>query len=162
SCMRKTNRTLTVIGLVISLGMGALEATVVSTAMPSVIFSLGGLQRYAWVTTAYLLTSTIMVPIFGKLADMFGRKPLILLGIALFLVGSVASGMSRSMDQLIAFRALQGLGAGAMQPMALTIVGDIYDLKERAKMQGIFGSVWGVSGLIGPMLGGFIVKKLSW
>ena len=157
-----THRMLTVVGLVASLGMGALEATVVSTAMPSVVGDLGGIELYAWVTTAYLLASTVVVPIVGKLADIYGRKPLILIGIALFLAGSTASGLCQSMTQLILFRALQGLGAGIMQPMALTIVGDIFDLEERARMQGVFGAVWGVSGLVGPLLGGFIVKYLSW
>jgi len=142
--------------------MAALEMTVVSTAMPTVVGDLGGIQHYSWVFTAYLLSSTVTVPLYGKLADLYGRKPIMLLGIALFLVGSAASGLSQSMNQLIVFRTLQGLGAGAMQPTALTIVGDIFQLKERAKMQGVFGAVWGIAGLIGPMVGGVIVHYLSW
>lgn len=159
---RRTNRALTVVGLVLALGMGALEATVVSTAMPTVIGDLGGIHYYAWITGAYLLASSVTVPIYGKLADIYGRKPILLFGIALFLLGSAASGAAQSMVQLILFRAIQGLGAGSMQPMAITIVGDIFDLDERAKMQGVFGATWGVFGLIGPMLGGLIVHHLSW
>lgn len=160
--MRKTHRPTTVVALILSLFMAALEATVVSTAMPTVVGDLGGIQIYSWVFTAYLLTSTVTVPIYGKLADLYGRKPIILFGIALFLVGSIASGVSRSMTQLIAFRALQGLGAGAMQPMAITIVGDIFSLEERGRMQGLFGAAWAVAGLVGPMAGGVIVHYLSW
>jgi len=159
---RKTNRALTVVGLLLALAMAALEATVVATAMPTVIGDLGGIDQYAWVATAYLLTSAVTVPIYGKLADMYGRKPVLLFGIATFLIGSAASGASRSMAALIAFRALQGLGAGAMQPMAVTVVGDIFDVEERSRMQGLFGASWGFFGLVGPMLGGVIVEALSW
>jgi EmrB/QacA subfamily drug resistance transporter len=159
---RITHRPLTVVALILSLFMGALEATVISTAMPTVIGDLGGINHYSWVFTAYLLASTVTVPINGKLADLYGRKPIILIGIALFLLGSVASGMAQSMTELIVFRTVQGLGAGAMQPMAMTIVGDIFDLKERAKMQGLFGAAWGIAGLMGPMVGGFIVEHASW
>ena len=159
---RATHRPLTVAALLTGLAMAALEMTVVSTAMPTVIGDLGGIQHYSWVFTAYLLSSTVTVPLYGKLADLYGRKPIMLIGIALFLVGSAASGLAQSMNQLIAFRTLQGLGAGAMQPIALTIVGDIFELSERAKMQGVFGAVWGIAGLVGPMLGGVIVHYLSW
>src|SRR5258708_2633092 len=158
----KTNRPLTVISLLLSLSMAAMEMTVVSTAMPTVVGDLGGIHYYSWVFTAYLLTSTVTVPLYGKLADLYGRKPVLLAGIGVFLVGSMASGLARSIGALIAFRALQGLGAGAMQPTTLTIVGDIYNLEERSRMQGVFGAVWGVAGLIGPLLGGIIVKYLSW
>ena len=159
---RRTNRALTVVGLILALAMGALEATVVSTAMPTVIGDLGGIHYYAWITGAYLLASSVTVPIYGKLADIYGRKPILLFGIVMFLFGSAASGAAQSMGQLILFRAIQGLGAGSMQPMAITIVGDIFDLEERSKMQGLFGAAWGVFGLIGPMLGGLIVHHLSW
>src|SRR3954467_13889303 len=158
----KTNRPLTVVSLLLSLSMAAMEMTVVSTAMPTVVGDLGGIHYYSWVFTAYLLTSTVTVPIYGKLADLYGRKPVLLAGIAIFLVGSMASGLAQGIGALIAFRALQGLGAGAMQPTTLTIVGDIYNLEERARMQGVFGAVWGVAGLVGALLGGIIVKYLSW
>jgi len=158
----KTNRPLTVVSLLLSLSMAAMEMTVVSTAMPTVVGDLGGIHYYSWVFTAYLLASTVTVPIYGKLADLYGRKPVLLAGIAIFLVGSMASGLAQGIGALIAFRALQGLGAGAMQPTTLTIVGYIYSLEERARMQGVFGAVWGVAGLIGPLLGGIIVKYLSW
>jgi EmrB/QacA subfamily drug resistance transporter len=160
--MPRTNRPLTVVALMLALFMAAMEATVVSTAMPTVARELGGIHLYAWVFTAYMLSSTVSVPIYGKLADLGGRKPIMLIGIALFLCGSMASGMSRTMGQLIAFRAIQGLGAGAMQPMAMTIVGDIFDLEERAKMQAFFGAVWAVAGAVGPFLGGVIVHAWSW
>lgn len=159
---RRTNRALTVLGLVLAMAMAALEATVVATAMPTVIGDLGGIHSYAWITNAYLVASSVTVPIYGKLSDIYGRKPIFLFGIALFLIGSAASGAAQSMTQLILFRALQGLGAGSMQPMALTIVGDIFNLDERAKMQGVFGASWGFFGLTGPMLGGLIVKQLGW
>ena len=160
--MRKTHRPIVVAALMMSLFMAAMEVTVVSTAMPTVIADLGGLDLYAWVFTAYVLSSTVTVPIFGKLADLYGRKPIILFGIAVFLIGSMASGQARTMTELIVFRALQGLGAGAMQPIALTIVGDIFSIAERGRVQGLFGAVWGVAGLSGPMIGGLIVKSLGW
>ena len=147
--------------------MAALEATVVATAMPRVIGDLGGIEYYAWVANAYLVASSVSVPLYGKLADMYGRKPVLLLGIALFLVGSIAcgavpSGSAASMPMLIAFRALQGLGAGSMQPIAMTVVGDIFDLEQRSRVQGLFGAAWGFFGLVGPLLGGFMVDHLSW
>lgn len=160
--MRKTHRPLTTVALALSLFMAALEVTVVSTAMPTVVGELGGIQNYAWVFTAYMLSSTITVPIYGKLADLYGRKPIILFGIGLFLAGSIASGLASSMGMLIAFRTLQGLGAGAIQPVALTMIGDLYTMEERARVQGAFSAVWGVAGLVGPVTGGLIVKYLSW
>ncbi|WP_257461909.1 MDR family MFS transporter [Archangium lipolyticum] len=160
--MRPTHRPLTTVALALCLFMAALEMTVVSTAMPTVVSELGGLEHYAWVFTSYMLSSTITVPIFGKLADLYGRKPVLLFGIVLFLIGSIASGLSTSMSMLIAFRTLQGLGAGAMQPVSLTIIGDIYTLEQRAKVQGAFSGVWGLAGLVGPLTGGLIVKYLTW
>jgi EmrB/QacA subfamily drug resistance transporter len=160
--VKTTNRPLTVVALLLGLFLAAMEMTVVSTAMPTAVGDLGGLHLYAWAFAAYMLTATVTVPIHGKLADLHGRKPVMLAGLALFLGGSFACGQARSMGALIAFRALQGLGAGAIQPIALTIVGDLFDVRERARWQGVFGAVWGIAGLVGPLLGGAIVHYLSW
>lgn len=157
-----THRPWTVVALLLAMFMAALEATVVSTAMPTIVGELGGIESYAGVFTAYLLTSTVPVPVFGKLADMYGRRPLLLGGIAVFLIGSILCGTATSMNALIAFRALQGIGAGAMMPIAITVVGDLFTFEERARIQGLFGSVWGVAGVIGPFAGGVIVKHVSW
>jgi EmrB/QacA subfamily drug resistance transporter len=159
---RRTNRPLTMAALVACVFMSALEATVVATAMPTVVAELGGIRLYGWVTAGYLLASTVSVPVFGKLADLRGRKPWLLFGVALFLIGSVASGLSQTLVQLIVFRVVQGLGAGSMAPLALTVVSDLYSFKERGRVQGFFGSVWGLSAVVGPLLGGAMVKVLSW
>jgi EmrB/QacA subfamily drug resistance transporter len=160
--MKTTHRPLTVVALLLGMFLAAMEMTVVSTAMPTAVGDLGGIHLYAWAFAAYMLTATVTVPVYGKLADLHGRKPVMLCGIALFLVGSFACGHAGSMSALIAFRALQGLGAGAIQPIALTIVGDLFNVEERGRWQGVFGAVWGVAGLIGPLLGGAIVHYLSW
>jgi EmrB/QacA subfamily drug resistance transporter len=160
--MRKTHRPLTVVGVLLSMFMAAMEATVVGTAMPTVVEKLGGIEYYGWVGAVYLLTATVTMPLYGKLADLYGRKPIMVLAMAFFLAGSMASGLSRSMMQLIFFRAVQGAGAGGLQPVAITIVGDIFKPAERARIQGVFGAVWGVAGMSGPLLGGIIVKELSW
>jgi MFS family permease len=144
------------------MSLGALEATVVSTAMPTVIATLGGLAHYSWVFSAYLLTSTASVPIWGRLSDLYGRRRMYLLGVAIFLVGSVMSGAATSMFTLIAARALQGLGAGAIIPMSMTIVGELYTLAERARTQALFSGVWGVASIAGPLVGGYITDALSW
>jgi len=159
---RQTRRGLTVVALVLALAMAALEATVVATAMPTVTGDLGGIEYYSWVTTAFMMLSAITVPISGKMADLYGRKPVLLFGMTVFLLGSAASSAAVSMPMLIACRALQGLGAGAMQSMPLTILGDIFGVEERAKMQGFFGAVWGFFGLVGPLIGGVIVEHVSW
>lgn len=159
---RKTHRPATVAALMLALSMTAMEMTVVSTAMPTVVAELGGASHYAWVFTVYMLTTTVAVPLGGKLADLYGRKPVALFSLAVFLIGSMASGQATSMTQLIAFRAVQGVGAGGLQPMTMTIVGDIFPIETRARMQGLFGSVWAISGLVGPLLGGLIVSHLSW
>src|SRR5215210_8253746 len=135
-------------GVLTGMFLAALEATVVGTAMPTVIASLGGLNHYSWVFSAYLITSTVTVPVWGKLSDLYGRRLFYQLGIAIFLVGSVLSGMSTSMTQLIAFRALQGLGAGALIPLGLTIIGDLYTIKERAGIQALFSGVWGLASIV--------------
>ena len=142
--------------------LGALEATVVSTAMPTVIATLGGLAHYSWVFSAYLLTSTASVPIWGRLSDLYGRRRMYLGGIVMFLIGSALSGAAASMTQLIVFRAIQGLGAGAVIPLSMTIVGELYSLRERARAQALFSGVWGVSSIAGPLVGGYVTDALSW
>src|SRR5690625_2175726 len=142
--------------------LAALEATAVGTAMPTVVGELGGVTRYSWVFSAFLLTSTTTVPMYGKLADLYGRKRLYVIATALFLAASALSGLSRSMEELIIFRAIQGLGAGGVMPVASTLVGDIFTLEERGRMQGLFSSVWGVASLVGPALGGVVTDLLSW
>ncbi len=142
--------------------LGSMEMTIVGTAMPTVIAALGGLNHYSWVFSAYLITSTVTVPVWGKLSDLYGRRLPYQLGIGLFLLGSILSGMSDNMTQLIIYRAIQGMGAGALMPIAMTIIGDIYTLEQRAKMQAIFSAVWGLSSVVGPLIGGFLTDQLSW
>lgn len=142
--------------------MSAMEATVIATAMPTVVADLRGVELYGWVGAIYMLATTVTIPIWGKLADVWGRKPVMFVGLALFLAGSAGSGLSTSMPMLIAMRGLQGLGAGALQPLPLTIIGDIYTVEERGRIQGLFGAVWGMSALAGPLIGGLIVSVLSW
>lgn len=149
-------------GVMTGMFLAALEATIVGTAMPTVVSALGGLAQFSWVFSAYVLTSTVSVPLWGKLSDLYGRRVFYQLGIAIFLIGSVLSGLSRSMPQLIAARALQGLGAGALIPLGMTIIGDVYTLRERARMQGLFSGVWGLSSVVGPLVGGFITDHWSW
>jgi EmrB/QacA subfamily drug resistance transporter len=144
------------------MSLGALEATVVGTAMPTVIATLGGLAHYSWVFSAYLLTSTASVPIWGRLSDLYGRRRMYVLGIVIFLIGSMISGAATSMTMLIASRALQGLGAGAIIPLSMTIIGELYTLEERAKTQALFSGVWGVASMAGPLVGGYITDTISW
>ncbi|MBF8281714.1 MAG: drug resistance transporter, EmrB/QacA subfamily [Anaerolineales bacterium] len=149
-------------GLMLSLFLASMEITVVATAMPTIVSQLGGLAAYSWVFSAYMLASTTTVPLYGKLSDLYGRRPIYALAIGLFLVGSLLCGQARSMSQLIAFRAVQGLGAGGLIPLAFIIIGDLFTFEQRAHMQGVFSSVWGVSSLVGPLLGGFLVDRVSW
>jgi EmrB/QacA subfamily drug resistance transporter len=144
------------------MSLGALEATVVSTAMPTVIATLGGLAHYSWVFSAYLLTSTAAVPIWGRLSDLYGRRRMYLAGIAVFILGSALSGAAGSMEQLIVFRAIQGLGAGAIIPLSMTMVGELYTLEERARVQALFSGVWGIASIGGPLVGGYVTDALSW
>jgi EmrB/QacA subfamily drug resistance transporter len=160
--MTRNAKIIVTIGLMLGMSLAALDTTIVGTALPSIVGKLGGITLYSWVFSAYLLTSTTTVPIYGKLADLYGRKPLFLFGTALFLLGSAASGAAQSMEQLILFRAIQGLGAGAVLPIVLTIIGDIFELKERARVQGLFSGVWGLSSIVGPAIGGVIVDHFSW
>ncbi len=145
-----------------AMAMVAIEATIVSTAMPQIVTQLGGLHLYSWVFSSFLLTQTAMTVVFGKLADLYGRKPVVLIGIAIFLLGSVLAGFAWSMPAMIVFRLIQGVGAGAIQPVTMTIVADLYPAHERGKIQGYLASVWAISAVIGPVVGGFIIRDLSW
>jgi EmrB/QacA subfamily drug resistance transporter len=160
--MSSRRRWAVTVGVMTGMFIAALEATVVGTAMPTVIASLGGLNHYSWVFSAYLVTSTVSVPVWGKLSDLYGRRLLYQVGIGVFLLGTLLSGISTSMTELIIFRAIQGLGAGALIPLGMTIIGDIFTLKERAKMQAYFSGVWGLSSVLGPIVGGFITDQISW
>src|SRR5438045_7394834 len=160
--MTKQAKIIVTAALMLGMSLAALDTTIVGTALPSIVGKLGGISLYSWVFSVYLLTSTTSVPIYGKLADLYGRKPIFLFGSGLFLLGSILCGSAQSMEQLIVFRAIQGLGAGAVLPLVLTIIGDIFDLQERAKVQGLFSAVWALSSIIGPALGGLIVDHFSW
>ena len=155
-------RTAVTIGIILGLFLAAIEQTVVATAMPTVVSSLGGLDIYSWVFSVYLLTFTVSVPIWGKLSDVHGRRNTYLVSIGLFILGSALCGQARSMTFLIFARAVQGLGGGGVFPIGFTIVGEIYSLQQRAKMQGLFSGVWGVASIAGPLGGGIITDLLSW
>src|SRR2546428_11693173 len=139
-----------------------MEQTIVSTARPRIIAALQAFDRYSWAPAAYMLTSTVMVPIYGKLSDLFGRKVIFIIGVSLFLVGSALSGAAQSMNMLIAFRAFQGLGAGALLPIAIAVVGDLFTPRERGKWQGVTGAVFGISSIVGPTVGGWLTEYASW
>lgn len=158
----KGGRTMVTIALLMAMTVTALEQTVVSTAMPSIIAQLHGLKIYPWVFSAYLLASTVSTPVYGKLADLLGRKRVLLFGLGLFAAGSMLSGLAQTMPQLIAMRVVQGVGAGAVGPIIITMIGDMFTLKERAKVQGLFSAVWGGSSVIGPFVGGVLTDQLSW
>lgn len=153
---------LTMAGVLLVMLLASLDQTIVSTAMPRIIADLQGFDRYTWVSTAYLLTSTVTVPIYGKLSDLIGRKPIFLVGVVVFLLGSALSGLSQTMTQLIAFRAFQGIGAGALMPIAIAVVGDLFTPRERGKWQGVTGAVFGLSSIVGPTLGGWITQNSTW
>ena len=159
---KKTNRPIVLASIMLAMFMGAIEATIVSTAMPAIVGDLGDFSLYSWVFSSYLLMNSITVLIYGKLADLFGRKPILMFGIIMFLIGSILCGLADSMAMLILFRLIQGFGAGAVTPIATTIVGDIYSTEERAKIQGYLSSVWGISAILGPALGGILVEYVSW
>ena len=153
---------LVTIGIMLSLFLASMESTVVATAMPTIVGQLGGLEHFSWVFSAYMLASTTTVPLYGKLSDLYGRRKLYVIAMALFLIGCVMSGQANSMNQLIFARAMQGIGAGGIMPLAFIMIGEMFSLEQRTKMQGVFSGVWGVSSIVGPLLGGFLVDQLSW
>ncbi|MCJ7842598.1 MFS transporter [Lederbergia sp. NSJ-179] len=159
---KETKQKYVVAALLIATFLTAIEGTIVSTAMPKIVDDLGGSHLYTWVISVYLLATVISTPIFGKLADLYGRKLMFTIGVIIFLVGSMLSGLSESMQQLVVYRIIQGIGAGALTTIPLTIIGDVFSFEMRAKIQGLISSVWGISGIIGPLVGGFIVDSISW
>jgi EmrB/QacA subfamily drug resistance transporter len=151
-----------VLGVLLSIFLGAMESTVVATAMPKVVATLGDLHMYSWVFSGFLLTSTVTMPLWGRLSDLYGRRSTYLTGLTIFLVGSALSGLSGTMRELIAFRMLQGLGAGSLITIGMTIVGELFGLERRARMQGLISGVWGIASLVGPLLGGVLTDYVSW
>ena len=150
------------LAVMLSIGLVAIDATILATAVPAVVGDLGGFTQFPWLFSIYLLTQAVTVPLYSKLADQYGRKPMMLIGVGIFLVGSLLCGVAWSMTSLIVFRAVQGIGAGAVQPIGMTIVGDIYSIEERAKVQGYLAGVWALSAVVGPTLGGVFSDYLSW
>jgi EmrB/QacA subfamily drug resistance transporter len=150
------------IALMVTTGLVAIDSTILATAVPSIVDDLGGFSQFPWLFSIYLLAQAVSVPLYAKLSDTVGRKPIILVGVGLFLAGSILCGFAWSLPTLIAFRAVQGLGAGAVQPMAVTIAGDIYSVAERARVQGYLASVWAISSVAGPTLGGLFSEFVSW
>ncbi len=148
--------------VMLGLFLGALDQTIVGPALPTIVTQLSGNDYYVWAITIYLLTSTISVPFWGKLSDIYGRKPIFMIGIVLFLVGSALSGLSQNMGMLILFRGIQGIGAGSLFPVALAVIGDLFTPQERGKYQGLFGAVFGIAFVAGPLIGGFLTENLSW
>ena len=149
-------------GLVLGMMLAAVDQTIVATALPTIVGDLGGLDQLSWVVTAYLLAQTIATPLFGKLGDLYGRKTLFQTGIGLFVVGSILAGLSSTMIQLIACRALQGFGAGGLIIVAQAIIADVVSPRDRGRYQGFFGAVFGAASVIGPLVGGFLTDNLSW
>src|SRR5205823_1883293 len=150
------------IGVLLGMLLASLDQTIVGTALPHIVANLGGLEHSAWVVTAYLLASTVSVPIYGKLSDIYGRRLFFIAGMVIFLAGSALAGTSQNMTELIIYRGIQGLGAGAMMPIALAIIGDIFPPAERGKWQGLFVAVFGLASIIGPTLGGWITDNWGW
>ncbi|MFZ3589452.1 MDR family MFS transporter [Bacillus sp. DJP31] len=159
---KQTHRPFVLAAVMLAMFMAAIEATIVSTAMPAIASDLGNFSLYSWVFSSYLLMNAVTVLIYGKLSDLFGRKPVLIVGIIIFMVGSILCGFANSMEMLIVFRFIQGFGAGAVMPIASTIVGDLYTKEERAKIQGYLSSVWGISAILGPAIGGILVQYVSW
>lgn len=158
----ETNRRLVTIGLLVAVTLSAIEGTIITTATPTITTELSGVKLMSWIFAAYMLAMTVTTPIYGKLSDLYGRKNLLMFGIILFILGSVLCGFSQNMGQLILFRTIQGLGAGAALPLTMTVISDLYPFQERAKVQGYISAVWAVSSVIGPLVGGFFVDFISW
>lgn len=150
------------VGLMLTMGLAAMDTTIVATAIPSIVRDLGGFALFAWVFSIYVLAQAVTIPVYGKLADLHGRKPVLIAGTLIFLAGSVLSGLAWNMVALIVFRGVQGLGAGAIQPVVTTLAGDLYTVEERARVQGWLSSVWGISAVVGPALGGLFAEYASW
>lgn len=159
---KQTKKPFVLAAVMLAMFMAAIEATIVATAMPAIVGDLGGFARYSWIFSSYLLMNSVTVLIYGKLSDLYGRKPILIFGIIIFLIGSILCGFAETMTMLIIFRFIQGFGAGAVMPIASTIVGDIYTIEERAKIQGYLSSVWGISAILGPAIGGILVQYVSW
>ena len=155
-------RNLAALGVMLVIFLFAIDATIVSTAMPTIVAKLGGLELYSWVFSIYMLTSALTTPVFGKLADLFNRRRLMLVGIAVFVLGSILCGAAQSMEALVLFRAIQGLGGGAIYALSFIVVGVLYPPEKRAKMQGVISGIWGVAAILGPLAGGLIVEHMSW
>jgi len=160
--MTDQRRGLVVAALMLTTGLAAIDAAIVATAVPQIVHDLGGFAKFPWLFSLYLLTQAVLVPIYGRLADVFGRKPMLLIGIGIFLVASVLCGVAWSMVSLIAFRGMQGIGAGAIIPMTATIIGDLYAPAQRGRIQGYISGVWGVAAVIGPTLGGLFAQYWTW
>lgn len=148
--------------LMLTMMLAAMDITIVSTAIPQIVSDLGGFNKFTWVFSIYLLAQTVTIPLYGKFSDMFGRKRILIFGIVVFLLGSATSAMAWNIGSLIAFRGVQGLGAGSIMATVNTIAGDIYSVKERAKIQGYLSSIWGVSAIVGPALGGALAEFVNW
>ncbi|HEX2210254.1 MAG TPA: MDR family MFS transporter [Longimicrobium sp.] len=157
-----THRSLVFAALLLAMFMSAIESTIVATALPSIAAELGGFSLYSWVFSSYLLMQAVTIPMFGKLSDVIGRKPVFIGGVIVFLAGSVLCGFATTMVMLVAFRFLQGLGAGAVQPVITTLAADLYPLEERGRIQGYISGLWGVSSIVGPLAGGLIVHSIGW
>ena len=149
-------------GLVITTLISALDANVMQTASPTIVKQLGGMELFAWIFVVYMLASTVTVPLYGKLSDMYGRKRLLIISVALFTIGSILCGIAHSMIELVIYRGIQGLGAGGMIPLSLIIVGDLYTIEKRGRIQAVFSSIWAISSIIGPVMGSFFVEALTW
>src|SRR5207245_2647459 len=149
-------------GIMLSIFLAAIESTVVATAMPTVVTHLGGIRIYSWVFSGFLLTQTVTMPLWGRFSDLYGRRPVYLAGLTIFLAGSALSGAAQDMVQLIVFRMVQGLGAGALMTLGYTIIAELFGLERRAKMQGYISGLWGFASLIGPWVGGLLTDHVSW